>query len=134
MTIDTAVYKLKNCFPVFDVTYDGEDDIYLVYGAFGSFFLDMINIYMADVESCQNYFYFNLNQVYENSGSVEGEIYKIFSFIDREFFRGNESMRDVLNTCIFEALIGNDYSYNLARKYFSKETYNHYLEITKRVI
>ena len=30
--------------------------------------------------------------------------------------------------------MGNDCSYNLARKYFSKDTYNHYLEVTKRVI
>lgn len=72
--------------------------------------------------------------MYKNSDSAESEIYKIFSFIDGVFLGSDKSMRDVLNTCIFEALMGNDYSYNLSRKYFSKETYNHYLEITKRVI
>ncbi|KOC87678.1 DUF7674 family protein [Winslowiella iniecta] len=134
MIIDTAVHKLKECFPVFDGTYDGEDDVYLAYGSFGSFILDLINIYMSDVKASQNYFYYNLKKMYKNSDSVESEIYKIFSFIDEIFLGGDKSMRDVLNTCIFEALMGNDYSYNLSRKYFSKETYNHYLEITKRVI
>ncbi|WP_160622993.1 hypothetical protein [Mixta intestinalis] len=134
MTIDTAVHKLKACFPMFDRTYDGEDDVYLTYGAFGSFILDLINIYMSDVKSSQNYFYSNLKQIYKNRDYVEREIYKIFSFIDEIFLGDDKSMRDVLNTCIFEALMGNDYSYNLSRKYFSKETYNHYLEVTKRVI
>ncbi|QHM73339.1 hypothetical protein C7M51_03686 [Mixta intestinalis] len=119
---------------MFDRTYDGEDDVYLTYGAFGSFILDLINIYMSDVKSSQNYFYSNLKQIYKNRDYVEREIYKIFSFIDEIFLGDDKSMRDVLNTCIFEALMGNDYSYNLSRKYFSKETYNHYLEVTKRVI
>lgn len=60
MIIDTAVHKLKESFPVFASTYDGEDDVYLAYGAFGSFILDLINVYMSDVKCSQNYFYSNL--------------------------------------------------------------------------
>ncbi|WP_380184774.1 hypothetical protein [Kalamiella sp. sgz302252] len=134
MIINAAVHKLKERFPVFDETYDGEDDVYLMYGAFGSFSLDVINLYMLDFTSPQNYFYCDLKKIYRDADLVENEINKIFLFIDEMFLLNDESMNDVLNTCIFESLMGNDYSYNLSRKYFSKDTYNHYLEVTKRVI
>jgi hypothetical protein len=134
MTIDYSIDELKERFPTFEETYDGEDDPYLIYGAFGSYALDIINIFMLDEDAPQNYFYSNLRERGLNKDSIRTEVVKIFNYIDELFLKKNSDLQDILNTCLFEALMGNDYSYNLARKYFSKDTYNHYLEVTKRVI
>ncbi|MER1696066.1 hypothetical protein KC990_16150, partial [Proteus mirabilis] len=72
--------------------------------------------------------------IYKDKDILIKEIKNIFSFVDDLFLYQGDDVKDILNTCIFEAIMGSDYSYNLARKYLSKETYNHYLEITKRVI
>lgn len=134
MIIDDSIDELKERFPTFEETYDGEDDPYLIYGAFGSYTLDIINIFMLDEDAPQNYFYSNLRGGIFNEDSIRKEVVKIFNYIDEIFLKKNSDLEDILNTCLFEALMGNDYSYNLARKYFSKDTYNHYLEVTKRVI
>lgn len=134
MIIDDSIDELKERFPTFEETYDGEDDPYLIYGAFGSYALDIINIFMLGEDAPQNYFYSNLRARGLNEDSIRTEVVKIFNYIDELFFEKNSDLQDILNTCFFEALMGNDYSYNLARKYFSKDTYNHYLEVTKRVI
>lgn len=134
MIIDDSIDELKERFPTFQETYDGEDNPYLIYGAFGSYALDIINIFMLDEDAPQNYFYSNLREGDLNEDSIRTEVVKIFNYIDELFFEKNSDLQDILNTCLFEALMGNDYSYNLARKYFSNDTYNHYLEVTKRVI
>ncbi len=134
MIIDDSIDELKERFPTFEETYDGEDDPYLIYGAFGSYTLDIINIFMLDEDAPQNYFYSNLRGGIFNEDSIRTEVVKIFNYIDEIFLKKNSDLEDILNTCLFEALMGNDYSYNPARKYFSKDTYNHYLEVTKRVI
>lgn len=132
--IKDNILKLRGSFPLFDKTYDGDENVYLVYGAFGSYALDIINICMCDLKAVQNYFYSNLKEHFKDADTAKNEMIKIFSFVDDEFLKNNNVMIDVLNTCFFEAIMSNDYSYNLSRKYFSKETYNHYLEVTKRVI
>jgi len=134
MIIDDSIDELKERFPTFEETYDGEDDPYLIYGAFGSYALDIINIFMLDEDAPQNYFYSNLREGDLNENSIRTEVVKIFNYIDELFFEKNSDLQDILNTFLFEALMGNDYSYNLARKYFGNDTYNHYLEVTKRVI
>lgn len=134
MIIIEAICELKDKFPVFKETYDGDDEIYLIYGAFGMFTLDVINLFVLGCNSPQNYFYSDLKKFYKTEKSRLEEVKKIFSYVDEKFIGCNYEIKDILNTCIFEAWMGNDYSYNLARKYLSKETYNHYLEVTKRVI
>ncbi|SQJ07291.1 Uncharacterised protein [Serratia rubidaea] len=134
MIIDDAICELKEKFSIFNETYDGDDDVYLMYGAFGMFTLDVINLYMSGCNSPQNYFYSDLKTLYKTSELRLSEVENIFSYVDKIFIEYKVEMNDVLNTCIFEAWMGNDYSYNLARKYLSKETCNHYLDITKRVI
>ncbi|MBD2815629.1 hypothetical protein ID850_12810 [Xenorhabdus sp. Flor] len=134
MKLDSIITELKNRFPCFDRTYDGDDDIYLIYGAFGSYVLDVINLYSSNENVPRNYFYVDIKGFYKEKDCLDMEIKSFFNFIDELFSYKDELINDVLNTCIFGALIGNDYSYNLARKYLNKEVYNHYLEITKRVI
>ncbi|CDG19404.1 DUF7674 family protein [Xenorhabdus doucetiae] len=132
MTNDELIDKLKELFPVFFGTYDGDDAVYLVFGSFGSFFSDLINLYGSGNVEPRSYFYSNIENSYKNNEVLIKEIENIFGFIDKLFSFQDDGVRDILNTCIFEAIMGSDYSYNLARKYLSKETYNHYLEITKR--
>lgn len=134
MKIDDLVIDLKKQFPIFETECDEEDDIYLIYGAFGSFMLDVINLYMLDDRAPKNYFNCDVKGLYKNKDLLEKEINNFFSYIDKLFNYGENNVIDILNTCVFEALMGNDYSYNLARKFLSKETYNHYLEIPKRVL
>lgn len=125
MIIDDAIFELKEKFSTFNDTYDGDDNIYLIYGAFGMFALDVINLFLSGQNSPQNYFYSDLKKVYKAPALLENEVKRIFLFIDKMFIENNEKINDVLNSCIFEALMGIDYSYNLA----SKETYNHYKEL-----
>ncbi|MEQ1977411.1 hypothetical protein [Xenorhabdus sp. SGI240] len=134
MTNDELIDKLNKSFPLFRETYDGDDGIYLVFGGFGSFFADLINLYGSGKVEPRNYFYSDVELIYNDDKLLIKEINNIFEFVDDLFFNQDDEVKDILNTSIFEAIMGSDYSYNLARKYLSKETYNHYLEITKRVI
>ncbi|WP_312199604.1 hypothetical protein [Kosakonia cowanii] len=86
MIIDGSIDELKERFPTFEETYDGEDDPYLIYGAFGSYALDIINIFMLDEDAPQNYFYSNLREGDLNENSIRTEVVKIFNYIDELFF------------------------------------------------
>lgn len=86
MTIDYSIDELKERFPTFEETYDGEDDPYLTYGAFGSYALDIINIFMLDENAPQNYFYSNLRGGL-NKDSIRTEVVKIFNYIDELFLK-----------------------------------------------
>ncbi|WP_323660686.1 hypothetical protein [Pectobacterium versatile] len=133
MKNNELVSVLKEKFPLFSQTND-DDDMYLLYGSFGSFFIDLINFQFINRCEPRNYFYGNVEVIYKNKELIDKEIEEIFLFIDEVYLNSDCDVRDVLNTCVFEAMMGNDFSYNLARKFLSKETYNHYLEITKRVV
>ncbi|MEX0445194.1 hypothetical protein [Xenorhabdus sp. SGI246] len=128
------VNKLQELFPVFSETYDGDDHVYMVFGGLGSYFSDLMDLYGSDKIEFRSYYYSNVESFYKDRNILINEIKNIFIFIDELYSYEDNVIRDLLNTCILEAIIGSDYSYNLARKYLSKETYNHYLEICKRVI
>ncbi|HEJ9635281.1 hypothetical protein JEP69_16225 [Proteus mirabilis] len=134
MTNDELIDKLSNFFPVFREIHGEHDGIYLIFGGFGTFFADLINLYGSGKVDEKSYFSQNIASIYKDKDILIKEIKNIFSFVDDLFLYQGDDVKDILNTCIFEAIMGSDYSYNLARKYLSKETYNHYLEITKRVI
>ncbi|AST71224.1 hypothetical protein BFG07_22780 [Kosakonia cowanii] len=87
MIIDDSIDELKERFPTFEETYDGEDDPYLIYGAFGSYALDIINIFMLDEDAPQNYFYSNLREGGLNEDSIRTEVVKIFNYIDELFLK-----------------------------------------------
>jgi len=133
MILDNAVYQLKINFPTFDQTYDGDDNAYLVYGSFGSYILDLINLFVFGEIAVRNYFYSKLEKLFNDHDLIHAELVSIFLYIDKMFIENDKDLLDILNTCIFEALMGNDYSYDLSRHYFSKDTYNHYLKVTQRV-
>ncbi|WDF98042.1 hypothetical protein PSR30_16830 [Pectobacterium carotovorum subsp. carotovorum] len=133
MKKNELVSVLREKFPLFSQAND-DDDMYLLYGSFGSFFIDLINFQFINKCEPRNYFYGNVEVIYKNKELIDKEIENIFLFIDDVYLNSDCDVRDVLNTCVFEAMMGNDFSYNLARKFLSKETYNHYLEITKRVV
>lgn len=133
MKKNDLINMLRDKFPLFSQTND-DDDVYLLYGSFGSFFIDLINLRFLNKCEPRNYFYSNVEVIYKNKEVIDNEIERICLFIDELYLGSDNEVHDVLNTCLFEAMMGNDFSYNLARKLLSKETYNHYLEITKRVI
>lgn len=125
---------LKDSFPVFWRTEKAtlDDDSYMLYGAFGSFFSDLISL---ETKGTGNY-----NKSYFNDFDIDGyysekdlavELYKAFKLTDDIFKKGNKNDKDVLNTCVFEALMGVAGSYSLAKKYLSNDTFNHFLEISK---
>ncbi|PHM35790.1 hypothetical protein Xmau_04449 [Xenorhabdus mauleonii] len=132
MTNDELIDKLKEFSPKFLETSYEDEGVYLVFGGFGSFFSDLINLYGSGKVEPRSYFYSNVENSYNDNEVLIKEIKNIFEFIDELFSIQDDGVRDILNTCIFEAIMGSDYSYNLARKYLSKKAYNHYLEITKR--
>ncbi|WP_323640833.1 hypothetical protein [Pectobacterium polonicum] len=133
MKNNELINMLRETFPLFSQSND-DDDVYLLYGSFGSFFIDLINLRFFNKCDPRNYFYGNVEVIYENKELLDKEIERICLFIDEVYLSSDCDVRDVLNTYVFEAMMGNDFSYNLARKFLSKETYNHYLEITKRVV
>ncbi len=130
---------INNLYKEFPIFYDicdpiigMENNVYHIYGNFGLFFSDLITLYIVKKIDYREYHGdFELSQLYDAS-MLEIEIKKVFNFINKMYL--NESNIDILNTCIFEAILGNDYSYNLARKFLSKNAYNHYLNICKRTL
>ncbi|MEQ6970949.1 hypothetical protein [Pectobacterium polaris] len=133
MKKNDLINVLRDKFPLFSQTND-DDNVYLLYGSFGSFFIDLINLRFLNKCDPRNYFYSNVEMIYKDTEFLDKEIERIYFFIDELYLSFDDEIHDVLNTCLFEAMMGNNFSYNLARKLLSKETYNHYLEITKRVV
>ncbi|MDG0803646.1 hypothetical protein [Pectobacterium polaris] len=132
MKKNELVSALREKFPIFSQTND-EDDVYLLYGSFGSFFIDLINFHFLSGCEPRNYFYSNVDVIYKDAEFIGNEIEMIYLFIDELYLFSDNGVRDILNTCVFEAMMGNDFSANLARKFLSKETYDHYLSISKIV-
>ncbi|AFI89106.1 hypothetical protein EXT68_19660 [Pectobacterium parmentieri] len=130
MKKNELVNVLRARFPLFANTND-DDDVYLLYGSFGSFFIDLINLRFFNRCDIRYYFYSDVELIYKDVSLLDEEIKKIYYFIDELYLIFDSEIADVLNTCIFEAIMDSDFSYDLARKYLSKEAYNHYVEITK---
>lgn len=125
------IAEARRRFPKFSVTYLDDDGIYMLYGALGSFMLDVINLRYGDNKMPSNYYFADVGGFYDGEQDLDEEIHAYFAFID-ELFEDGEGVRDVLNTCIFESLMGNDFSCSLARKYLSRDCYNHYLDVIKK--
>ncbi|WP_409309522.1 hypothetical protein [Pectobacterium sp. B1J-3] len=128
MKKDELVDALKERFPDFAETND-HDDVYLLYGSFGSFFLDVINFYILNTCEPRNYFYCKVECFYKDRKDLDKEIEKIFLFVDELYINANAETIDVLNTCIFEAMMGNVFCDELVKKYLSKAACHHYFKI-----
>jgi hypothetical protein len=125
------IAEARNRFPKFSATYESEDGIYLLYGALGSFMLDVINLRFGCNDERKNYYFVDIKDIFCGIKELDEEIVAYFNFIDELYLNG-EPIRDVLNTCIFESLMESDFSYNLARRYLSKDCFNYFLEVSKR--
>ncbi len=101
MILDDAVYQLKINFPTFDQTYDGDDNAYLVYGSFGSYILDLINLFVFGEIAVRNYFYSKLEKLFNDHDLIHAELVSIFLYIDKMFIENDKDLLDILNTCIF---------------------------------
>lgn len=129
---------LRTNFDFFFELYYGIDEeldtIYLLYGNFGFFAKELINFYKLRTYKHYDNFDELIEAYYSEKNNIEDDIKKLFSLIDELYSYGDSFINDILNTCIFVALRETDYGYNLARDHLSKDAYNHFLEISKRVI
>jgi len=119
--------RLAGRFPVFDYAYEWNDDsVYMCYGGFGSFILAVIYAFRDCDHTEYNYYEQTVQTFYTSKDKLEQEILFIFEFVEELFDDCDERTRDVLNCCIFEALMGSSEAELEFLHHMSPEIINYY--------
>ncbi|ANF97377.1 DUF7674 family protein [Paenibacillus bovis] len=122
--------RLEDRFPVFDHVYELDDDlVYVRYGGFGSFVQAVIHLATHGSEIEDSLHIQIIKSAYTDRRRLEQELRRIFQFVEELFQDSDERTRDILNCCIFEALMGSKTAEKVLFQYVSAEIAAYYKSI-----